>query len=55
MPSSDLYQLVHHLLSPSAEVRLVVASHLRPDDPFDPSAEQARKAEAARAINDVPG
>lgn len=42
----DLYQLVHHLLSPSAEVRLVVASHLRPDDPFDPSAEQARNAVA---------
>jgi purine nucleosidase len=42
----DLYQLVHHLLSPSAEVRLVVASHLRPGDPFDPSAEQARNAVA---------
>lgn len=41
----DLYQLVHQLLAPSAEVRLVVASHLRADDPFDPSSRSAQNAE----------
>lgn len=42
----DLYQLVHHLLSPSVDIRLVVASHLRADDPFDPSGRSAQNAEA---------
>ena len=42
----DLYQLVHHLLSPSVDIRLVVASHLRPGDPFDPSDSQAGHAAA---------
>lgn len=32
----DLVQLVHHLLSPSVEIRTVIASHLAPGDPFDP-------------------
>ena len=32
-----LYQLAHHLLSPSVEVRAVIGSHLAVDDPFDPS------------------
>jgi inosine-uridine nucleoside N-ribohydrolase len=32
-----LFQLVHLLLSPSVDVRLVVGSHLAPGDPFDPS------------------
>lgn len=32
----DLYQLVHHLLSPSVDTRLVIGSHLRDGDPFDP-------------------
>ncbi|BDZ65081.1 nucleoside hydrolase [Agromyces mangrovi Wang et al. 2018] len=41
----DLYQLVHHLLSPSVQIPLVVASHLRPDDPFDPSGRGAENAE----------
>ena len=41
----DLYQLVHHLLSPSVEIPLVIASHLRPGDPFDPSDRQARNAD----------
>jgi len=41
----DLPQLVHHLLSPSVDTRLVVASHLRPGDPFDPSVTQAANAE----------
>lgn len=40
----DLFQLVHHLLSPSVDVRLVVASHLRADDPFDPSGRSAENA-----------
>lgn len=41
----DLYQLVHHLLSPGVDIRLVVASHLRSDDPFDPSGRSAENAE----------
>ncbi|MFD4960055.1 nucleoside hydrolase [Microbacterium sp. NPDC058389] len=47
----DLYQLVHHLLSPSVDIRLVVASHLRPDDPFDPSGRSAQNA--AAVVRDV--
>ncbi|WP_194410432.1 nucleoside hydrolase [Microbacterium cremeum] len=47
----DLYQLVHHVLSPSVDVRLVVASHLRPGDPFDPGEQQA--ANAAAVARDV--
>lgn len=42
----DLFQLVHHLLSPSVEIRAVIASHLRPNDPMDPSADTAANAEA---------
>jgi inosine-uridine nucleoside N-ribohydrolase len=42
----DLYQLVHHLLSPSVDIRLVVASHLRADDAFDPSGRSAQNAGA---------
>lgn len=41
----DLYQLVHHLLSPSVEIRAVVASHLGVGDPFDPSGRSAENAE----------
>lgn len=40
----DLYQLVHHLLSPSVEIRGIVCSHLRPGDPWDPSADTADSA-----------
>lgn len=47
----DLYQLVHHLLSPSVAIPLVVASHLRPDDPFDPSDRQAENA--ASVVRDL--
>lgn len=47
----DLYQLVHHLLSPSVEIRAVVASHLRDGDPFDPSPETA--GNATRVVEDV--
>lgn len=41
----DLFQLVHHVLSPGVDIRLVVASHLRHDDPFDPSGRSAENAE----------
>lgn len=47
----DLYQLVHHLLSPSVEIRAVIGSHLRVGDPFDPSPHSARNAVAV--IHDV--
>ncbi len=47
----DLFQLVHHLLSPSVDIRLVVASHLRADDPFDPSGRSAENA--ALVVRDV--
>lgn len=40
-----LYQLVHHLLSPSVDVRAVVASHLAPGDVFDPGPGTAARAE----------
>lgn len=45
----DLYQLVHHLLSPSVRIPLLVASHLRPDDPLDPGPDTAANAEAVLA------
>jgi inosine-uridine nucleoside N-ribohydrolase len=32
-----LFQLVHHLLSPSVEIRAIIGSHLKAGDPFDPS------------------
>lgn len=31
----DLFQIVHHLLSPNVDIRAVVGSHLRAGDPFD--------------------
>ncbi|HQY99443.1 MAG TPA: nucleoside hydrolase [Propionicimonas sp.] len=43
----DLYQLAHHLLSPSVDIRGIVCSHLRPDDPFYPGADSA---DAARRV-----
>jgi purine nucleosidase len=41
----DLYQVVHHLLSPSVEIRGIICSHLPLGDPWytDDSAEQARR------------
>lgn len=42
----DLYQVVHHLLSPSVDARGIVCSHLRDEDPFyagDDSADEARR------------
>lgn len=40
----DLYQLVHHVLSPNVDIRAVVASHLRDGDPFDPGPSSASNA-----------
>ncbi|MBT0771453.1 nucleoside hydrolase [Kineosporia sp. J2-2] len=40
----DLFQLAHHVLSPSVEIPFVIGSHLAPGDGFDPSAEQAGNA-----------
>lgn len=40
-----LFQLAHHLLSPSVEIPLVIGSHLHPRD-FDPSNHQADHAVA---------
>src|SRR3954452_18017482 len=46
-----LVQLAHHALSPSVDLRLVIGSHLRPGDPFDPSGTTADNAAAlAREI-----
>ncbi|MBA8815174.1 inosine-uridine nucleoside N-ribohydrolase [Microbacterium halimionae] len=42
----DLIQIVHHVLSPSVDIRAVVASHLRPGDVFDSSAHTADNAAA---------
>ena len=42
----DLIQTAHHLLSPSVEIPLFVASHLSAGDPWDPSEQQAANAEA---------
>ena len=39
------FQLVHQLLSPSAEVRAVIGTHLRPNDPFDNSTITAQNAQ----------
>jgi purine nucleosidase len=39
-----LFALVHHLLSPSVEIRAIVGSGLRAGDPFDPSDETATNA-----------
>ncbi|WP_194409676.1 nucleoside hydrolase [Microbacterium cremeum] len=47
----DLYQLVHHLLSPNVDIRLVVASHLRDGDPFDSGPDTAENA--TRVVEDV--
>jgi purine nucleosidase len=51
-----LTQLAHHALSPSIDLRLVIGSHLREDDPFDPSGRSADNAAAvAREILDLAG
>ncbi|WP_165372785.1 nucleoside hydrolase [Pengzhenrongella frigida] len=40
----DLYQVVHHVLSPSVDIRAIIGSHLRPDDPFDSGPDTAANA-----------
>lgn len=40
----DLFQTAHHLLCPSVEIPLIVASHLSVGDPWDPSTTQASNA-----------
>ncbi len=47
----DLYQLVHHVLSPSVDIRAVICSHLRPGDPFDGGSDTAENA--VRVATDV--
>jgi inosine-uridine nucleoside N-ribohydrolase len=44
-----LVQLAHHLLSPSVEIPVIIGSHLRVGDPFDPSGASAANAAAAAA------
>ena len=46
-----LFQLVHHLLSPSVEIRGIIGSHLKAGDGFDPSKETA--ANAKKKIEEV--
>ncbi|THG29400.1 nucleoside hydrolase [Naasia lichenicola] len=42
----DLFQLAHHVLSPSVEIPFVIGSHLKFGDFFDPSETQAENAAA---------
>lgn len=49
----DLFQLAHHVLSPSVEIPFVIGSHLSPGDPFDPSPTQADNA--ARVARELLG
>lgn len=41
----DLYQVVHHVMSPSVEVCGIIPSHLAPGDPFDPGPLSATSAD----------
>lgn len=47
----DLFQLVHHLLSPSVDIPLIVSSHLHEGEPWDPSDRQAEHG--ALVVRDV--
>ncbi|NTV38386.1 MAG: nucleoside hydrolase [Demequinaceae bacterium] len=47
----DLFQLVHHLLSPSTDIRLIVSSHLHLGEPWDPTSQQA--AHGVLVVRDV--
>jgi purine nucleosidase len=42
----DLFALVHHVLSPSVEIPLIIGSHLSVGDEWDPSDRQASNAKA---------
>jgi purine nucleosidase len=47
----DLFQLAHHVLSPSVQIPFVIGSHLSPGDHLDPSDRQAdNAAEIARDL-----
>jgi purine nucleosidase len=46
-----LFQLVHHVLSPSVEIRGIIGSHLKPGDGFDRSNETA--ANAKKKVEEV--
>lgn len=51
-----LFQLAHALMSPSAEIRAIIGSHLSVTDGFDPSKKQAENAAAkARELIGVAG
>lgn len=39
-----LFELVHHLLSPSVDIRAIIGSHLKPGDGFDNSKQTATNA-----------
>jgi len=45
----DLFQLVHHVLSPSVEIPLIIGSHISVGDTWDSATNQAEKA-AYRAL-----
>lgn len=47
----DLVQMAHHLLSPSVEIRAIIASHLSVGDPWDRSTQQV--ANALAKINEL--
>lgn len=53
----DYVQLAHHLLSPGADIVGIVASHLRPGDPFtaatDTAAEAGRMVERLAKVMDL--
>jgi purine nucleosidase len=52
----DLFQLAHHVLSPSVEIPFVIGSHLAPGDHFDPSDRQAdNAADVARGLLELLG
>ena len=49
-----LFQLAHHLLSPSVEMRAVIGSHLAVGDPFDPSGASAANGATRRPADRGP-
>ena len=54
-----LFQLVHHILSPSVEIRAIIGSHLRPGDFWDPSDQSAansrKRVEELLAVMNLSG
>ena len=50
-----LFQLVHHLLSPSVEIRAIIGSHLKAGDGFDRSNETAANAKKTTGVVDIDG